>query len=218
VIEGRLEDDTMHLTAILVDLRQMIPDSEKNLGRAYEIAEKADAWRILGPEWLDVFQKHKEEFIRKHPNVKVVMGNADLTREAFTMSLEGEESGTASVVVPGKDSKKVEATNPAEQPKAGEPKKAGEEPEVNIAKKDIGFYSNFTPKYHNYYALYFALTSLHGLHILGGAIVLGYFLLFGRKMYETNPEHLTNRVEVGGLFWHFVDVVWMILFPVLYLM
>ena len=39
----------------------------------------------------------------------------------------------------------------------------------------------------------------------------------GSKMWFTDPERFTNRVEVSGLFWHFVDLVWIFLFPVLYL-
>ena len=39
----------------------------------------------------------------------------------------------------------------------------------------------------------------------------------GSKMWHTDPERFTNRVEVSGLFWHFVDLVWIFLFPVLYL-
>ncbi len=38
------------------------------------------------------------------------------------------------------------------------------------------------------------------------------------EMWKSNPERLTNRVEVSGLFWHFVDLVWIFLFPVLYLL
>jgi heme/copper-type cytochrome/quinol oxidase subunit 3 len=37
-------------------------------------------------------------------------------------------------------------------------------------------------------------------------------------MLREDPEHLANRVEVGGLFWHFVDLVWIFLFPLLYLL
>jgi cytochrome c oxidase subunit 3 len=37
-------------------------------------------------------------------------------------------------------------------------------------------------------------------------------------MFQKNPQWLTNRVENTGLFWHFVDLVWIFLFPVLYLM
>ncbi|MEY4483696.1 MAG: hypothetical protein RL693_1148, partial [Verrucomicrobiota bacterium] len=91
-------------------------------------------------------------------------------------------------------------------------------PEVAIPMKDIKFYSNFTPKYGNYFAIYFTLTGLHGLHVIAGALVLTYFLLFGKKLYDKDPEHMANRVEVGGLFWHFVDLVWIFLFPLLYLL
>ena len=78
--------------------------------------------------------------------------------------------------------------------------------------------SMFTPKWNTYYAIYFTLTGLHGLHVIGGAIVLGYFLFFSKELYRRNPEWLANRVEIGGLFWHFVDLVWIFLFPILYLM
>ena len=78
--------------------------------------------------------------------------------------------------------------------------------------------SNLTPKWNNYYAIYFTITGLHGLHVIGGALVLGYYLFFGKKMFDTNPEWLANRVEVGGLFWHFVDLVWIFAFPIFYLM
>jgi cytochrome c oxidase subunit 3 len=37
-------------------------------------------------------------------------------------------------------------------------------------------------------------------------------------MWESEPEHFTNRIEVVGLYWHFVDLVWIFLFPILYLL
>ncbi len=89
---------------------------------------------------------------------------------------------------------------------------------VTVANEDVRFYSNFSPRLNTYYAIYFLLTGLHGLHVLGGIIVLGYFLVRGRQLYNKNPEHLANRVEVGGLFWHFVDLVWIFLFPLFYLL
>ena len=91
-------------------------------------------------------------------------------------------------------------------------------PHVKIPLDEVTIYSSFTPKWNTYLAVYFTLTGLHGLHVLIGALVLAYFLFFGRKMFEEDPEHLANRVEVGGLFWHFVDLVWIFLFPILYLM
>jgi cytochrome c oxidase subunit 3 len=48
--------------------------------------------------------------------------------------------------------------------------------------------------------------------------VNAYFWGPGAKLYETNPEWFTNRVEHAGLFWHFVDLVWIFLFPTLYLL
>lgn len=88
----------------------------------------------------------------------------------------------------------------------------------DLPREQVRFASKFTPAWNTYYATYFTMTGLHGLHVIGGALVLGYYLLFGRKMYESNPEWLTNRVEVGGLFWHFVDLVWIFVFPIFYLM
>lgn len=87
-----------------------------------------------------------------------------------------------------------------------------------LPRNQVAFESKFTPAWNTYYAIYFTITGLHGLHVIGGAIVLGYYLFRGRKMYETNPEWLANRVEIGGLFWHFVDLVWIFAFPIFYLM
>ena len=65
------------------------------------------------------------------------------------------------------------------------------------------------PGHSAYFATYFTITGLHGLHVLGGVIVFTYLWLpFGANLYKRNPEHLANRVEVAGLFWHFVDLVW----------
>jgi heme/copper-type cytochrome/quinol oxidase subunit 3 len=88
----------------------------------------------------------------------------------------------------------------------------------SLPREQVGFAAKFTPAWNTYYAIYFTMTGLHGLHVIGGALVLAYYLFFGRKMYLTNPEWLANRVEVGGLFWHFVDLVWIFVFPILYLM
>lgn len=95
---------------------------------------------------------------------------------------------------------------------------AGGEEIISIPFDQIARVSNHGPQYGTYYAIYFTMTGLHGLHVIGGAIVLTYFLLFGKKLFLKNPEHMANRVEVGGLFWHFVDLVWIFLFPIMYLM
>ncbi len=89
---------------------------------------------------------------------------------------------------------------------------------LSVPREEVRFAAKFSPAWNTYYAIYFTMTGLHGLHVIGGALVLAYYLFFGRKMYLENPEWLANRVEVGGLFWHFVDLVWIFVFPILYLM
>jgi cytochrome c oxidase subunit III len=66
-----------------------------------------------------------------------------------------------------------------------------------------------------YFSLYFALTGLHALHMVIG---LGIFtvLTFYAWKGKYSPEYYTP-VEIGGLYWHFVDIVWIYLFPLLYL-
>ena len=80
------------------------------------------------------------------------------------------------------------------------------------------FHHGYLPSKNTFLAIYFTLTGLHGLHVAGGMAVNAYFALFGRKLWQKNPQWLTNRVEHAGLFWHFVDLVWIFLFPILYLL
>ncbi len=74
------------------------------------------------------------------------------------------------------------------------------------------------PATSTFLAIYFTLTGLHGLHILGGVAVNGYLLGPGSAMWKTSKEQFVNRIEAAGLYWHFVDLVWIFLFPVLYLL
>jgi heme/copper-type cytochrome/quinol oxidase subunit 3 len=80
------------------------------------------------------------------------------------------------------------------------------------------FHHGLFPAKHTFYAIYFTLTGLHALHVLGGMVVNAYLWGPGSKMWKTDPDQFANRVEVAGLFWHFVDLVWIFLFPLLYLL
>lgn len=80
------------------------------------------------------------------------------------------------------------------------------------------FHHDLFPSTSTFLAIYFTLTGLHGLHVVGGMVVNAWYCGPGAKLWKTNPQQFTNRVETAGLFWHFVDLVWIFLFPVLYLL
>ena len=90
--------------------------------------------------------------------------------------------------------------------------------EIKIPVGNIVKMERYGPWHNTYLAIYFTLTALHALHVIGGALVIGFLWGPGSRMWQTDPERFTNRVEVSGLFWHFVDLVWIFLFPVLYLL
>ena len=80
------------------------------------------------------------------------------------------------------------------------------------------FSHHLYPATNNFLGLYFTLTGLHALHVIVGMIVNGYLWGPGARMWRSQPERFANRIEVAGIYWHFVDVVWIFLFPVLYLL
>jgi len=80
------------------------------------------------------------------------------------------------------------------------------------------FHHHLFPSSNTFLAIYFTLTGLHALHVIGGMVVNSYLWFSGGKMWRKHPQQFTNRVEAAGLFWHFVDLVWIFLFPVLYLL
>jgi len=67
-----------------------------------------------------------------------------------------------------------------------------------------------------FYWIYFAMTGMHALHMIIGAGLLTFRLIFSIKG-RFGPEY-HSPVEVIGLYWHFVDIVWIFLFPLLYLL
>jgi heme/copper-type cytochrome/quinol oxidase subunit 3 len=73
----------------------------------------------------------------------------------------------------------------------------------------------FVPATSLFWSFYFGMTGLHGLHLIAG-IVVNCLLLFA--VLRRQPwDFLERRLEFAGLYWHFVDVVWIFLFPLLYL-
>ena len=73
----------------------------------------------------------------------------------------------------------------------------------------------FVPTAGMFWSFYYALTGLHALHVLAG-IVTNFALFVAARRPKIWPQ-VQQRVEYAGLYWHFVDVVWIFLFPLVYL-
>jgi cytochrome c oxidase subunit 3 len=66
-----------------------------------------------------------------------------------------------------------------------------------------------------FFSLYFGMTGLHALHMIIGIGIVGTLLVMAWRGRFTPEYH--SPIEVTGLYWHFVDIVWIFLFPLLYL-
>lgn len=66
-----------------------------------------------------------------------------------------------------------------------------------------------------FFSLYFAMTGLHGLHVLIGIIVMSVLVYLTYRNRAKVQDYIPT--ELTGLYWHFVDIVWIFLFPLLYL-
>jgi cytochrome c oxidase subunit 3 len=81
-----------------------------------------------------------------------------------------------------------------------------------ISKANINTDLQYGPWKNIFYSCYFTLTGIHGLHVLGGMVPIGFLLIQAMrgKVFAAHTEYV-------GLYWHFVDLVWIFLFPLLYL-
>jgi cytochrome c oxidase subunit III len=70
-----------------------------------------------------------------------------------------------------------------------------------------------------YAPTFFVITSFHGVHVLAGVVYLAVMLVnTGRGVYDGGGPQAANSIEIAGLFWHFVDLVWILVFTLVYLM
>ncbi len=95
-------------------------------------------------------------------------------------------------------------TNPASDPEVHQ---------IYPDDKPLGY--DMATKTEMYFFLYFAMTGMHALHMIIGIGILG-FMIFKAKNDAYTTGHVTF-VENFGLYWHFVDIIWIFLFPLLYL-
>ncbi|MDD5171123.1 MAG: cytochrome c oxidase subunit 3 family protein [Syntrophales bacterium] len=66
-----------------------------------------------------------------------------------------------------------------------------------------------------FFGLYYVMTGLHGLHVLVGCVVIGFMVYFTQRGVINGNSF--SRLENTGLYWHFVDIVWIYLYPLFYL-
>ena len=74
----------------------------------------------------------------------------------------------------------------------------------------------FTPEHGAFASVFFGLTGLHGMHVLVGAILLAIALTRTLRGHYSPEKHI--GVELSGIYWHFVDVVWVVLYTLVYLL
>lgn len=67
-----------------------------------------------------------------------------------------------------------------------------------------------------FFSLYYLMTGLHAIHVIGGIVVLAVLAWQARRGKYSSTWH--TPLELGGLYWHFVDIVWLFLWPMFYLM
>lgn len=213
-VEGKLVSDDVMFEVHEVDLQLVVPTKQRD----------SVVWSVIDDEeakkhFFDLQHKKYEELAQYYEKRGGVVPEEQLRGRFLNVQYvhvaaegHGGEHG---------DDKhgEVHTSEPKESAGGGESEgHHGPSKVIQVPRDQIKFMGNHGPRYGTYYAIYFTMTALHGLHVVGGALVLLFFVVFGKKLYLKNPEHLANRVEVGGLFWHFVDLIWIFLFPIMYLL
>jgi cytochrome c oxidase subunit III len=89
------------------------------------------------------------------------------------------------------------------------------DPEVYKEYHDKPLAPDMAAKTAEYFFLYFAMTGMHALHMVIGVGLLIYLIIRARTGAFTNGHY--TFIENFGLYWHFVDIIWIFLFPLLYL-
>jgi cytochrome c oxidase subunit III len=186
--------------------------------KAYEYQSKFSHQILPGRVWEKLDGPQGYKFLRavqeelKHVAEGKIATNKE-AREACEALLKDIEKGGMS---PKRVNERIVGTKQLK--KCDMPEKNGSEiSEVKgILEYDSHLHLPHSIPYGNMWAsCYFAMTGFHALHVLGGLIVFGIMLLMA-LFGKFGPQH-ERMVELTGLYWHFVDIVWIFLFPLLYL-
>lgn len=222
-VTGKLTGDNVIFEVHEVDLQLVLPQNQRD-ALVWEVINDGQAKKEFFAEQRKVYEEIKEYYDKRGEVIPEKMlrghmlnlhyvhlghGDGHHSDDAHgEKEHEGDDHGDA----------KIHRSEPKPSAKDADLNSSEAYASISVPRDKIKFMGNHGPRYGNYYALYFTMTALHGLHVIGGALVLLYFVVFGKRIYLKNPEHLANRVEVGGLFWHFVDLIWIFLFPLMYLL
>jgi len=155
------------------------------------------AFGFLGIKYVEYEHKWKEGLLwgkryRPHVVLHEAAGGTPGVSAPAPIPVNAEEVSTIAPAPPGPPGL---APDPAAAPAAH----AGEEPK-NVQ---------------TFFGVYFAMTGLHGVHVVAGMVLLGVMLVRARRG-DFGPEYFTP-VDLAGLYWHLVDLIWIYLFPLLYL-
>ena len=87
--------------------------------------------------------------------------------------------------------------------------------EHHVPGADFRFEKEYIRHAQIFFSLYFVMTGLHALHMVIGIVIMLVMLWWSWN--GTITEEYSSPIEISGLYWHFVDIVWIFLFPLLYL-
>lgn len=92
---------------------------------------------------------------------------------------------------------------------------------IFIGLKNVEYSSKLAHGYYasssTFFALYYLLTAVHAVHIAGGLVVNAYLAVAGLQSTSGNAAMYANRIRAVALYWYFVDLVWLCIFVLLYL-
>jgi cytochrome c oxidase subunit 3 len=183
---------------------------------------------LEGPRGTEYLQRIEKQ-LGEDKNVKAQadklddVANKDFPEQAPTAAKMAEKLGISTTEVVARPSwllfqlrRKREKTEPGPTPtQVGERVKQFEhdkDPEVRELAEHL---TPVIPQGNMWASCYFALTGFHALHVVGGLVIFTIILVMA-LMRKLGRQH-EGMIELTGLYWHFVDIVWIFLFPLLYL-
>ncbi|HYV36296.1 MAG TPA: cytochrome c oxidase subunit 3 [Gemmataceae bacterium] len=160
-------------------------------------------------EAAEVIEKQRKAVIEKNGSIAAVADSWALLQKLPSLTpkqLNLEVMGTQDIDDPAKPNEHVK---PCDEVK-------GYKVDKGLLQKHPDLHVSYAISFGNLWAsCYFAMTGFHAIHVLGGLVVFVIILIMAaRGTFQPRHEAL---VEYTGLYWHFVDIVWIFLFPLLYL-